>query len=145
MQTLHILFPFQGKHRLFFFIAILTAGNEVILGAAASTGQGEEVVHGQIFERDFSSTEMTLAGSGPLLPPATFPELSGLILFPAQFRLINTVKLKEVTHIIFPRSLALASPIRYTEPAIQIRSLRPASSAAFASAASREFSQITRS
>jgi len=82
LQILYVLFPFQGKHTLFLIIAAFTAGNKIILSTAAATAQWEQVIHGQLFKGHFSAAEMTLARSGPLLPPSALSQVPGLGPFP---------------------------------------------------------------
>ena len=99
IQRLQIFFPFQGKHVLFLVIADLAGRDQVIPGAASATGQWDQVIHGQFFERDDLLTIITPAGGSFLLPPAALAHLPGLGPLCTDLGLVHPVKTKGVDHL----------------------------------------------
>ena len=49
IQTFHILHPFDRKKRFLLIVAFLAVSDEIVLGASATPGQRNDMVHGQIF------------------------------------------------------------------------------------------------
>jgi len=80
-QAIHVLLPFHRECVLFFCIACLAAGDKVVFSGTAATGQGDDMVHGQIFKADLFVTVITCSRAGFLLPPAGFTQGPGLVSF----------------------------------------------------------------
>ena len=77
-------------------ITLLAAGDQVSLGGTTSPGQGDHMVHGEIFDADPATAVMTDAGSCFLLPPAAFAQGSGLVALCPDEGVINP----EAEHVI---------------------------------------------
>ena len=112
IQIFHILNPFDRKERFLLVVAFLAACDKIVLRAFTSSSQRNDMIHGQIFRLKRLGAIIAGGNGKSLLPPAAFAQLSGFLLLPADFCLIDTVKMKEITHMISPSNTFLASPIR---------------------------------
>jgi len=58
MILFYILIPFHGEEVFFIIIALLAGRDQIALGAFTSTGQGHNMIHGQLFNRSITSAVM---------------------------------------------------------------------------------------
>ena len=114
-KVIHVFLPFHRECVLLFCIARLAAGDNVVLGGSAAAGQGDDVIHGQLFKPDFFVTVIACTGTGFLLPPAGLAQGAGLVSFSTDRVLVRTADGEIIiTHgyASSPSRICLAWPTR---------------------------------
>ena len=91
--TEEVGFPLHGKELLLLIVAFLTAGNDIALGGFSASGDGHDVIHGELFGLDRATAVMTDAFITFSFPPLGAAHLTRLVTFPLDvvFRKIVSV------------------------------------------------------
>jgi len=121
-ETRQVLLPFHWNEILFLVVALLTAGHDIPFEALSSSAQGNDVIHGEIFDAYF----LTAVIADPLAdlshPPRRLPQVPrffllfsyGLLAGNDQFR---TARSRFVPP---PVSCFLSSPVLHDAPGLLI-------------------------
>ena len=88
-----MILPFDRQHGLFQIVAILAGGDEVFLRRPSASGQGNQMVHGQIMKIDLLAAVVAQTGGGLLLPPSAFPHLPSFCPLTSDLRIIRGIEI----------------------------------------------------
>lgn len=76
-----MFFPLNGEGVLFFAVALLACGDQVVLCRPAASYDRDDMVHGEVSGREFQVAVVTSAFSEFAFPPLCLAEIAGLLLF----------------------------------------------------------------
>ncbi len=80
--TGEVSLPLHGQELLFLIVAFFTAGNDIALGGFTAPGDGYDVIHGEFFGWDRTTTVVTEALVTFSFPPLGVAHLTRPVTFP---------------------------------------------------------------
>ena len=85
------MFPFNGQELFFGIVALLASGDHVPFGGLSASGNGHNMVHGQLLGRDRAPAVVADALGTASFPPLGVPKFSGLAALPFDVFLLQII------------------------------------------------------